>query len=351
MTQIISFEEALAASEKVNGSRHLLLGNGFSIACRKDSFAYGKLFDEADFGALTIAAGPLFALFGTTDFERVIEALRVSAAVLELYEDGGEEAIEALRLDADALKEALAEVLARKHPDNVGSIEIEEYASAKRFLTNFDGGIYTVNYDLLLYWTLLQDGEPKIRSDDGFRSDPDEEEAEWVVWDGYEGYAQRVFYLHGGLHLYDAGSQLRKITWSRTGIPLIDQIREALSQDIYPHVVTEGSSQQKLARIEHSPYLHRGLKSLNTCGGSLFVYGHSLAENDEHIVARIENSKIESLFVSLHGDCDSAKNRAIRHRAKLMIERRVLHEEPKRERYRKPLEVTFYDADSAAIWK
>ncbi len=342
---MLTFDEALSASEEVGGKRHLLLGNGFSIACRED-FSYGRLFDEADFSSLEVEAEPLFGIFGTADFERVIEALRISASVLELYE-GEPDAMDQIRTDADALKEALAEVLARKHPDNVAAIEAEEYATARRFLLNFDGNIYTVNYDLLLYWTLMQDGEPQIRSGDGFHSDPEEADAEWVVWDGFEDYRQRVFFLHGGLHLYDAGSQLRKITWSRTGIPLVDQIREALDQGVYPDVVTEGTCEEKLARIEHSPYLHRGLKSLNRCGG---FHGHSLTANDEHVLRRIENSKVEALYVSLHGRPTSRANRAIRHRAELMIERRAEHEEPKPERHRKPLAVDFYEADSASVW-
>lgn len=350
MTEIYSFTEALDASKEIEGNRHLLLGNGFSIACRPDSFTYGKLVDEADFKALSIEAASLFALFGTADFERAIEALRVSSEVVGLYGSTPGDLIDLLEKDADALKDALAEVLARKHPDNVGAIEDQEYASARRFLANFDGRIYTVNYDLLLYWTLLQGAGPPVRSDDGFRADPDDEDAEWVIWDGYEGHSQRVFHLHGGLHLYDAGSQLKKITWVRTGIPLVDQIRDALAGNVYPHVVTEGSSEQKLARVEHSPYLHRGLKSLNSCGGSLFVFGHSLAENDEHVIARIENSKIESVFVSLHDDPDSTDNRTIRHRAELMIERRAAHEQPKPKGRRRLLEVAFYDAESAAIW-
>ena len=152
-TEIYSFEQALAASSETAGSRHLLLGNGFSIACRADSFAYGKLFDEADFSGLSIEAHSLFGLFGTADFEQVIEALRVSAAVLGLYEGPDGDLIQGIEADAAALKEALAEVLARKHPDNVGDIEDGEYASARTFLANFDGKIYTVNYDLLLYWT------------------------------------------------------------------------------------------------------------------------------------------------------------------------------------------------------
>lgn len=162
MTTVLSFEEALAASKRVGGNRHLLLGNGFSIACRPEAFTYGNLFEEADLDALGVAAEDLFDLFGTADFERVIEALRVSAEVLALY-DGDPGAVKRLGFDAEALKEALAEVLARKHPDNVGSIKPEEYAAARGFLANFDGKIYTVSYDLLLYWTLMQDAGPRRR--------------------------------------------------------------------------------------------------------------------------------------------------------------------------------------------
>lgn len=350
MTELASFDEALAASKKTKGNQHLLLGNGFSIACREDSFAYVNLFDEADFSAMSVSATSLFGLFDTADFEQVIEALRISASLLDIYEDASADVIERLKSDAESLKAILTEVLAQKHPNNVASIKDEEYESARRFLANFGGNIYSVNYDLLLYWTLLHDAGPKILHGDGFHSDPDEEEAKWVVWDGYEDNRQRIFFLHGGLHLYDAGSQLRKITWSRTGIPLVDQIRDALNEKAYPHVVTEGASHQKLARIEHSPYLHRGLKSLNRCGGSLFIFGHALADNDEHIIRRIENSKIESIFVSLHGNPRSAANRAIQHRAELMIERRAAHEEAKPERHRKSLSVAFYSAETALVW-
>lgn len=46
--------------------------------------------------------------------------------------------------------------------------------------------------------------------------------------------SQRVFYLHGGLHLYDSGTEFAKITYSRTEIPLVDQIRETLAEGRYP---------------------------------------------------------------------------------------------------------------------
>jgi len=240
------------------------------------------------------------------------------------------------------VKTALADTLARKHPDNVGEIEPSEYQQARSFLSNF-GHIFTVNYDLLLYWALMQEMEPEIKSDDGFREDYDEPEAEWVSWDSYTGggYGQNIYFLHGGLHLFEGGTVLKKLTFSRTGLALIDQIRDALDTESYPLVITEGASLEKLARIRSNDYLSRGLRSLTACQGSLFVHGHSLAENDRHVFRAVVEGKFKALFVSIHGDPDDAGNREIQERAVRLAEERP----PKKE-----LEVDFYDSDSASVW-
>jgi hypothetical protein len=43
----IDFDQALKKAEGY-GKKHLLLGNGFSIACKPDIFSYGSLFEEAE---------------------------------------------------------------------------------------------------------------------------------------------------------------------------------------------------------------------------------------------------------------------------------------------------------------
>lgn len=348
---MLSFQQALADSKHIKGKRHLLLGNGFSIACRPEAFQYGRLVEAADFSSLSVDATALFEFAGTSDFERAIEALRTTEEIVNLYGSSDRSSLVA-RLDSDirVLRNALAEALSKRHPDNVGEISKNEYESARNFLAHFDGNLYTVSYDLLLYWTLMQEFEPVIKSDDGFREDPDDPDAEWVTWDGFAGHEQRIYHLHGGLHLYDAGSFLKKLTWSRSGTALVEQIRDALDSAIYPLVVTEGLSTEKLRHIEHSPYLHRGLKSLVSCGGSLFIHGHSLADNDEHVLRRIEEGKIQALYISLHGDPTSAESVRIQNRAQLMSERRDAHESPKQQRYRRPLTVKFYDAETASVW-
>ncbi len=164
MADALVFRKALERSEEFGSNRHLLLGNGFSIACRPECFSYGRLLDEADLGALSVDGPALFDAEQTTDFEEIIASLRVAARMAAFYETSDPDLAARLLEDADALKETLAATLARNHPDDVGEIETEQYRAARRFLAHF-GHIFTVNYDLLLYWTLMQDEEPPIRAE------------------------------------------------------------------------------------------------------------------------------------------------------------------------------------------
>lgn len=340
MTDILTFAEALARSGEIDHRRHLLLGNGFSIACRPDCFSYGRLLDDADLSALTVDGGALFEVEATTDFEAIIDALRIASRMTSFYATSDVELPPRLLDDAEVVKAALADTLARNHPDNVGEIAAAEYASARAFLGNF-GHIFTVSYDLLLYWALMHESEPQVKADDGFRADPGDPDAAWVAWDSYRPLEQNIYYLHGGLHLFEEGPLLKKLTFSRTGIALIDQIRTALDAEAYPLVITEGTSAEKHARIRHNDYLAKGLRSLATCQGSLFIHGHSLADNDAHVLRAVgAEGKYKALFVSLHGDPGEESNVAIQRRASVIAG----------ERRRKPPEAHFYDADSASVW-
>ena len=60
---ILTFQEALAESQWFT-KRHVLLGNGFSIACRPDIFLYGKLYEQADFTRLSPTAKKAFEALG-----------------------------------------------------------------------------------------------------------------------------------------------------------------------------------------------------------------------------------------------------------------------------------------------
>ncbi|MCF6207567.1 MAG: DUF4917 family protein, partial [Sulfurovum sp.] len=85
--------------------------------------------------------------------------------------------------------------------------------------------------------------------------------------------------------------------------------------------------------------------NLDNSKSCLFVYEHSLATNDFHILTKIAHGKIPQLFISIYGDIDSDENRKIVKSANDLIDARKHH----REKY--PLEVVYYDASSANVWE
>jgi hypothetical protein len=73
----------------------------------------------------------------------------------------------------------------------------------------------------------------------------------------------------------------------------------------------------------------------------MFVFGHSLAENDDHILIRIGRGRCKKLYVGIYGDPLQAENEAIMARAEALAALRS-------EKW--PLSVAFYDASSAQVW-
>jgi len=164
---VVPFTSAMAA---LSGSkkRHLLLGNGFSIALKPDIFTYGSLYENADFSAAPHVK-KLFEALGTQDFEIIIKHLKDAAKVVEVYRPSAVTLAKSLRRDAAAIKDALVTAIAKRHPDRPFDIMSSQYAACRKFVSTFDH-IFTLNYDVLLYWALMQDKVDKLvfQHDDGF---------------------------------------------------------------------------------------------------------------------------------------------------------------------------------------
>jgi hypothetical protein len=158
-------------------------------------------------------------------------------------------------------------------------------------------------------------------------------------------HAQRVHYLHGALHLFDAGAELQKYTWVNTGKPLLDQAREAMGANKFPLFVAEGKSHQKLAKIKHSAYLHHSYKSFSSQmaqrDDALFIFGHSLADNDQHVLKKIARGRIAQVYVGLYGDPARQENKQIQSAATALA-----HSRSKQV----ALDVALFDAASARVW-
>ena len=342
---LMDFSEAhewAAGGRKAN----LLLGNGFSMAYDPQRFSYTALATQAiDEDRLPDTAVQLMKASGRPDFEWVMRQLESTAETLATLDPKGYRAlVEQLQRDIAMLREALAHSIAGLHPDRPFDIGEESYQRVRTFLDSF-ASIYTVSYDLLLYWALMQDltDHGPRWSDDGFR-DSGIAGDETVLWNIYDTGTQNVHYLHGALHLFIGDDGLRKITWKRTERALIDQVRDQLAARRYPLYVAEAKSPAKLARINENGYLTRALRSLASCNHGLVVLGHSLDPNDDHIFEAVVRSTVARLAVSLFGDPNSETNLLIQRRAHdLTVQRKQLGR-------RTELAVEFFDAGSVPLW-
>ena len=357
----LTFDEAWKQAGR-HKNRHLLLGNGFSIACEPSIFSYSSLFEKAK-KSMSPTLIRVFDAMNTQDFEEVIRVLQRSGQIVVLYDSELGSIKKRMVFDACNLKEELIRAVANQHPARPSDIDDAKYQACRTFLAHFIGGdskekkgkIYTLNYDLLLYWALLHEDEwedgtagPVLKPDDGFRKDRADPEADYVIWHGEtSAHKQNIHYLHGALHLFDAGHELKKFTWIGTGEPLTEQVKKALEEDRFPLFVAEGDSEGKIAKIRHNAYLHHSFKSFaSMCAAegqtALFVFGHSFSDNDRHVLDRIGRSKLAHVYVSLFGDPNSESNSAIRGAVGKIASLRKSSETK--------LKIDFFEAESAKVW-
>ena len=173
------------------------------------------------------------------------------------------------------MKELLVATIAGNHPPNPNAIEDHEFWACREFLGHFlasdkGGHVFTLNYDLLLYWALMHDDNPfddyavELRKNDSFGNDEDDPEADYVVWQG-ETAAHRanIHFLHGALHLFDSGSEIQKYTWVRKGEPLVEQARAAIAANKFPLFVAEGTSYKRKIKSAITPISTRALRYLH----------------------------------------------------------------------------------------
>jgi hypothetical protein len=356
--KLLSFNDAIKQAANYD-KRNLLLGNGFSIACVPTIFTYSSLYEQADFSKMP-QIEEVFKNLNTKDFEEVVHALEHSSIVLPAYKKTMSKTVALIQQHAIRIKEILIETIAKNHPERPNSIPESKYKACVQFLNNFlgnDGAIYSLNYDLLLYWTLmygLNENLLNAEPNDGFGKnvefdDGDFSVSDYVVWQGdSNAHGQNIHYLHGALHIFEREAEIEKFTWVNTGKPLIEQTREALEENRFPLFVAEGDSTKKLTRITHSGYLYHSYKSFSQrmktgdkkSKACLFTYGLSFSANDEHIIKKISNGRFNHLFVSIYGNPDSSTNKKIIGEVETF----------KRKRRNQEFIISYYAAESAEVW-
>lgn len=336
---LVSFKEALQNSDE---DPTLLLGNGFSVSWNQDIFSYRSLKEKSTGFEHIITEA--FARLGTVDFEEVIRAFEHAAVICGCAEIDNQ-----FQNKADSIRNILIDTIASNHPDFPSKILASEFEPCVEFLSNFKR-IYTLNYDMLLYWVLIRDlfreneEKPKLKKfSDGFAYNGED----FLNWDGS---SFEVHYLHGALHLFEE-SELLKLNYRKTTEPLKSQFVKLIrEQKKFPLFVAEGSSEKKLRRIRSSGYLTRCLNSLQKIGSkktssSVFTYGVSFSENDQHILDALAKNNCQKFFIGIYGSLSDQRNKVTVKR----VERLKALRDSKSGAA--PLVITYFDSATASVWR
>lgn len=323
LEELQSYDEVIEYLDHKKRCPHLLLGNGFSMAFDAKIFSYNALarfVDDLDNRLLK----DLFEAINDKNFELVMRQLDTFAQVAAIF--GADEGlIERIHEASNSLKRSLIDAVKSLHPEHVFKVAEEKSAACASFISHFldkNGKVFTTNYDLLLYWVLMRNG---LDSNDGFGrellnpgqwdDEPDWSELRW----GINSDGQKIYYLHGALHLFDTGPEIEKEVYEN-GHNLLDRIKERIDEEDYPIFVTAGTAEQKLDHIRHNRYLSFCYDALETIEGSLIVFGFGFGEYDTHIIDAInvaahhgakDADKLWSVYIGVYSQGGLDRLRAI----------------------------------------
>lgn len=287
-------------SEFADGS--LLLGNGSSRAIWAD-FEYSSLYEQAHEEIehpLESEDETLFSSLQTTNFEAVLSALRMAEIVCRSIGLG----TDLIRERYDSIRVALMEAIQRIHVP-WGAIPDPVFVQIREALAHYSY-VFTTNYDLLAYWAIMSEEDPWPFKDYFWNACSDS--GTWMCFDATNTDAvigsTKLLYVHGALHLVELPwGETAKLTAGDAN--LLEQFAVPDPDEDYPIVplvITEGSSEDKMEAIRRSDYLSFAYERLSHVPGPLTVFGHSLREEDRHLVdAVIKAGEKRPIAVSMRG--------------------------------------------------
>lgn len=283
----------------------LLLGNGLSINLWA-GFRYDSLFASA---TLTPQAEAIFAELGTTNFEQCLECLHHANISLRALHESTSKVDQTYAEVRDALFETVSDV---HMPWGVFPQRTHDLIATTM---NEHRNVFTTSYDLCLYWSHLQTDKAVNIIDyfweSGRRFDVTNTEVR-------SARATRVHYLHGGLHLWTDDSTGEDGKWTSADGRLLDVIKSQYGPTTTrrPLFVSEGTSAAKLRTIRQSPYLAFCLEELRDDESPTVLFGHSLAGQDAHIAAALNEGKSRRIAVSMYPSGD--ENAIIAEKARIL---------------------------------
>lgn len=320
--EIIDYEEAI----KIEGNKHLLLGNGFSMAFDYERFNFKTLFEEAQLGDMEkLLIGKLKT---EPDFEETMYLVHSAKIIMESFAtdipDEIAEFEESLRL---GLKRAVHNVHTKDDGSFITDFTLEQIHAVHSFLGPFlfsGNTVFTINYDLLLYRSFMEIKKLDKTVDKGWgdnflnprpmntATDQNCKDKKYYIpltenWCNCRPLFD-VRFLHGALHIFEDAlgnsykCMSKTIPGSTTGGKILNVIEERISNKDFPLTVTEGTSDNKLSKIFGNEYLRECYECLESITGSIFIIGSSLHENDGHLWKALDSNKeLNNIYIGCYG--------------------------------------------------
>lgn len=343
------YSEVVAYLKKNQRPKHLLLGNGFSMAYDYKIFSYNALYEFIE-NLENDVLSKLFNIINTKNFELVMLQLDNFIEIAEAFSTD-KELIKKLNEASERLKRSLIDAIEALHPEHVFEVPTEKSQKCFQFLDDYlsnQGKVFTTNYDLLLYWVLMRNESEKaidgfgreVENPEAYKTGDEFQYSDELIW-GKHKDEQSVFYVHGTLPIFDTGIDIIKEVYTQLdGNYLLQNIKSRLDNNDYPIFVTAGNGRQKLEHIMHNRYLTFCYENLSKIEGSLITFGFNFGEYDEHIIDAINRAakqgqrtgeKLFSIYIGVYSESDYEHIISIKDKFRC--------------------KVNLYDAKSAEIWE
>ena len=299
----------------------LVLGNGMSINLWED-FAYASLFDTArQSGLFTKKDEALFDKLEVQNFEEVLRKLSDAIVIGDAL--GQRRPIERRR--HKSIQGALAKAVQAVHVEQ-GEIPLESLESIREELRYYRH-VFTTSYDLLVYWAAAK-GPPGWDFQgfaDFFWADGMNAFDESTITLSPRASRTRLYFLHGALHLVvlGDGTTCKQTASMRT---LLDKFGRPFKGDhtARPLIVTEARAIDKVRSINANEYLTYCWRILGDLDCPVVVFGHSLSEQDRHLVDALNEYVDRPIAVGVRS-AGKRKNAKEQHRVAGLLESRPLY--------------------------
>lgn len=278
----------------------LLLGNGFSRAYSNKNFDLSNLTQQM--ASNNPIVNNIFAYLknGSWDIEETMRIVNQGIDILQCCSQLNPmeftNVINELQEFSQNLKN---EFIATIQTNHIPSIDDDAKMSALDFIASYNC-IFTLNYDLLLYWVISHNGLYPFA--DGFGRVNNGS----LIFNHNFYNKPHFYFLHGALHLF-------YVKWNAIKLEhyddnLLPQIKNKILLNEFPICVTAGTAYEKLEMIKNNYYLSHCFNMLYFSNNyNLIVFGTYLKDNDAHIRDAILQSGVRNIFFGISSDSKRAE--------------------------------------------